>query len=86
MDFSLSHEQEDLLALAREFARKEIAPYVNDYDREERFPIEIIKQAADLGLMGGVVRPSTAAPDWTSRPTRWSSRRSPACATSSASR
>src|ERR1700748_72930 len=55
MDFSLSHEQEDLLALARDFAGKEIAPYVNDYDREERFPVEIIKQAADLGLMGGVV-------------------------------
>ncbi len=55
MDFALSHEQEDLLALARDFARKEIAPYVNDYDREERFPIEIIKQAAELGLMGGVV-------------------------------
>lgn len=55
MDFSLSTDQEDLLALARDFARKEIAPYVNDYDRDERFPIEIIKQAADLGLMGGVV-------------------------------
>ena len=44
MDFSLSPEQEDLLALARDFARKEIAPYVDEYDRDERFPIEIIRK------------------------------------------
>jgi alkylation response protein AidB-like acyl-CoA dehydrogenase len=55
MDFSLTNEQEDLLALARDFARREIAPYVADYDREERFPIEIIRHAAELGLLGGVV-------------------------------
>jgi glutaryl-CoA dehydrogenase (non-decarboxylating) len=55
MDFALSPEQQDLIALARDFARKEIAPEVAAYDREERFPIEIIRKAADLGLMGGVV-------------------------------
>jgi alkylation response protein AidB-like acyl-CoA dehydrogenase len=55
MDFALSPEQQDLIALARDFARKEIAPHVADYDREERFPIEIIRKAAGLGLMGGVV-------------------------------
>lgn len=57
MDFSLTPEQEDLVALARDFSRREIAPHVADYDREERFPVEIIRQAADLGLMGGVVPP-----------------------------
>jgi len=55
VDFSLTAEQQDLIALARDFARKEIAPHVADYDREERFPIEIIRHAAQLGLLGGVV-------------------------------
>ena len=55
MDFSLTSEQQDLVALARDFARREIAPHVADYDREERFPIEIIRHAAELGLLGGVV-------------------------------
>jgi alkylation response protein AidB-like acyl-CoA dehydrogenase len=55
MDFSLTPEQQDLISLARDFARREIAPYVSDYDRDERFPIEIVRKAAALGLMGGVV-------------------------------
>jgi alkylation response protein AidB-like acyl-CoA dehydrogenase len=57
MDFSLSAEQESLLELARDFARREVAPHVAEYDREERFPIEIVRQAAGLGLLGGVVAP-----------------------------
>jgi glutaryl-CoA dehydrogenase (non-decarboxylating) len=57
MDLERTPEQEDLIALARDFAHKEIAPHVADYDREERFPVEIIREAAGLGLMGGVVPP-----------------------------
>jgi alkylation response protein AidB-like acyl-CoA dehydrogenase len=57
MDFSLSAEQESLLELARDFARREVAPHVAEYDREERFPIEIVRRAAGLGLLGGVVAP-----------------------------
>lgn len=57
MDFSLSAEQESLLELARDFARREIAPAVAEYDREERYPVEIIRKAAGLGLLGGVVAP-----------------------------
>jgi len=55
MALTLTVEQQDLVAMARDFARREIAPHVSDYDREERFPIEIIERAAELGLMGGVV-------------------------------
>jgi alkylation response protein AidB-like acyl-CoA dehydrogenase len=55
MDFALTAEQESLLELARDFARREIAPHVAQYDREERYPIEIIRQAAEPGLLGGVV-------------------------------
>jgi alkylation response protein AidB-like acyl-CoA dehydrogenase len=55
MDFALTPEQESLLELARDFSRREVAPHVADYDRDERFPIEIVRRAAELGLLGGVV-------------------------------
>src|SRR5215218_5848595 len=55
VDFELTSEQKDLIRLARDFGEREIAPHVADYDREERFPVEIIRKAAGLGLMGGVV-------------------------------
>jgi alkylation response protein AidB-like acyl-CoA dehydrogenase len=57
MDFSLTAEQQSLIELARDFAAREVAPAVADYDREERYPIEIIRKAAGLGLLGGVVAP-----------------------------
>ena len=41
--------------LARDFATREIAPHVGDYDRDERFPLEIVRRAAELGFAGGIV-------------------------------
>lgn len=55
MEFGWSEEQTELRRLAREFALREIAPHVADYDREERFPEEIVRAAGRLGLAGGVV-------------------------------
>lgn len=48
-------ERAALRAAAREFAQEEIAPYVADYDREERFPTEIVRKTADLGWVGAVL-------------------------------
>ena len=53
MDFGWSSEQEELRRLARSFGEKEIAPHVAEYDREERFPREIVESAGRLGLAGG---------------------------------
>jgi glutaryl-CoA dehydrogenase (non-decarboxylating) len=55
MDFALTDEQRMYQELVRDFARREVAPHVRDYDREERYPTEIVKKAAELGLLGGVV-------------------------------
>lgn len=55
MDFALSDEQVMYRDLVRDFARREVAPFVKDYDREERYPTELVKKAASLGLLGGVV-------------------------------
>jgi alkylation response protein AidB-like acyl-CoA dehydrogenase len=52
MDFELSPEQQEIQALAREFADAEIAPNAAEWDREHRFPQELYPKLADLGLMG----------------------------------
>lgn len=57
MDLSPTADQLELVHLARDFARNEIAPFVADYDRDERFPTEIVRAAGALGLAGGIVPP-----------------------------
>ena len=52
MDFQLSSDQLAIQALARELADAEIAPNAGDWDREHRFPDELIPKLADLGLLG----------------------------------
>ncbi|HET8945999.1 MAG TPA: acyl-CoA dehydrogenase family protein [Candidatus Polarisedimenticolia bacterium] len=51
MDFSLSEEQQQLQALAREFADKEIVPNAAHHDETGEFPRAICQKAWDLGLM-----------------------------------
>jgi hypothetical protein len=55
VDFGWSEEQRELIALARDFAERELAPRVAEYDREERFPAELARQAGELGFAGGIV-------------------------------
>jgi alkylation response protein AidB-like acyl-CoA dehydrogenase len=57
VELGWSAEQEELRRLAREFGEREIDPHVAEYDREERFPREIVQRAARLGLAGGIVPP-----------------------------
>jgi alkylation response protein AidB-like acyl-CoA dehydrogenase len=52
MDFELSADQLAIRALAHELADAEIAPNAADWDREHRFPDELIPKLAELGLMG----------------------------------
>jgi alkylation response protein AidB-like acyl-CoA dehydrogenase len=52
MDFELSAEQREIQALAREVAESEIDPHAAAWDREHRFPVELIAKLGDLGLMG----------------------------------
>ena len=52
MDFALSEEQREIQALAREFADTEIAPHAAEWDREHRFPRDVLARLGELGLMG----------------------------------
>jgi len=52
VDFQLSEEQLHLKHMVREFAEREIAPHVREWDEASRFPLETIKELGHLGLMG----------------------------------
>ena len=52
VDFDLTPEQQEIQALAREFADAEIAPHATAWDREHRFPEEVFAKLAEMGLMG----------------------------------
>jgi acyl-CoA dehydrogenase len=51
IDFRPSDDQEQFRALAREFARKEIAPRARHHDETGEYPMEICRKAWELGLM-----------------------------------
>lgn len=55
MDFNLTEEQTLIVSAVRRFARERVAPAVAAYDREERFPVELVQELAELGWMGGVI-------------------------------
>jgi alkylation response protein AidB-like acyl-CoA dehydrogenase len=52
MEFGLSEEQEQIRDEVRRFAENEIVPNAEEYDSEEKFPHEIVDEAAEMGLVG----------------------------------
>jgi butyryl-CoA dehydrogenase len=50
--YELSAEHEDFRRVVRDFAEKQIAPHVADWDRSHHFPVDVVKQMGELGLMG----------------------------------
>ncbi len=52
MDFQLSDEQLDLQNSIRQFAEKEIAPHVMEWDEAQAWPAEVIRQLGEMGLLG----------------------------------
>ena len=52
MDFTLNEEQAAFKAVLRDFVEKEIKPVANEWERSGRYPTEIVKGLADMGLFG----------------------------------
>ncbi|HEX9732102.1 MAG TPA: acyl-CoA dehydrogenase family protein [Thermoanaerobaculia bacterium] len=52
MDFSLTPEQIAVREAARDFARGEVDPVVDEIDESQRFPREVIRKAGELGFLG----------------------------------
>ena len=54
-DFDLSEEQRLVRRSVRDFAEKEIAPFVEEYEREARYPTELIQKLVPLGLIAPMI-------------------------------
>jgi glutaryl-CoA dehydrogenase (non-decarboxylating) len=52
MDFGLSEEQRMVQEMARDFAEKEIAPYVEEDEENHYYRREILSKMGELGLLG----------------------------------
>jgi alkylation response protein AidB-like acyl-CoA dehydrogenase len=52
VDFDLTPAEREIQALAREFAEAEIAPNAPAWDREHRFPAELLPKLAEPGFLG----------------------------------
>ncbi|ATF16050.1 acyl-CoA dehydrogenase [Brevibacillus brevis X23] len=52
MDFRLNEEQEMMRRMVRDFAQKEIAPFIPVMEETDQFPRQILKKMGEMGLMG----------------------------------
>jgi alkylation response protein AidB-like acyl-CoA dehydrogenase len=52
VDFALTPEQRAIAETAREFARREVDPIVEEIDESQRFPREVMDKAGELGFLG----------------------------------
>ena len=52
MDFSLSEQERAVREAAREFARQEIEPLVEELDESQHFPRELFDKIGELGFLG----------------------------------
>ncbi|MBC7793521.1 MAG: acyl-CoA dehydrogenase family protein [Clostridia bacterium] len=57
MDFALTDDQTLLRNTVRRFVSERVMPNARKWDREHRFPVEIIPELAELGLLGITVAP-----------------------------
>ncbi len=55
MSFQLTAEQKMVRLMARDFARKELEPTAAQRDKEEIFPLKVVKKMGQLGLLGMMV-------------------------------
>jgi alkylation response protein AidB-like acyl-CoA dehydrogenase len=54
VDFEYTPEQVQLRREVREFAAREIAPHVMEWDEAQTFPLEVIRKLGRLGYMGAI--------------------------------
>jgi glutaryl-CoA dehydrogenase (non-decarboxylating) len=52
MDFNLTEEHEMVARMVRDFAEKEVAPVIKDYDREHKVNRDAMRRMGELGILG----------------------------------
>ena len=55
MNFEPTESQRKLVAMVRDFCLREVKPHAQEWDREERFPREVVADLGELGLLGMAV-------------------------------
>ncbi|MBU4278255.1 MAG: acyl-CoA dehydrogenase family protein [Proteobacteria bacterium] len=55
MNFDLSEEHKLIQETARRFALQEMAPLAKECDRQEKYPRELVRRAAEIGLVGPTI-------------------------------
>jgi alkylation response protein AidB-like acyl-CoA dehydrogenase len=55
MDFTQGENVQMVAEAARNFARKEILPFVMEWDEQQWFPLELFQKMGDIGLMGMII-------------------------------
>lgn len=56
MQFQLTEEHLAFRDMAAEFARNRLAPYADKWDEEAHFPVDVLREAAALGMAGIIAR------------------------------
>ncbi|TXJ26425.1 MAG: acyl-CoA dehydrogenase [Afipia sp.] len=56
MQFALTEDQIAVRDMAREFAAEKIAPFAQKWDEEKFFPVDVMREAAALGMGGIYIR------------------------------
>jgi len=57
MNFELTEEQKLLQEMVRDFAQKEILPQAKILEENQKFPHQLLKKLADLGILGMTIPP-----------------------------
>src|SRR5688500_14433256 len=52
IDFALTEDHQALVQTVREFAQKEIAPHIKEWDEKQHFESSVLKNMAALNLLG----------------------------------
>ncbi|MGK2739577.1 isobutyryl-CoA dehydrogenase [Tepidicaulis sp. LMO-SS28] len=56
MQFELDEQQRAIQDMAAQFAADKMAPHAADWDRDGHFPVDVMREAAELGFAGIYVR------------------------------
>ncbi|WP_164020120.1 acyl-CoA dehydrogenase family protein [Pyxidicoccus trucidator] len=55
MDFELPESHRALQSSLRDFCERRVKPYAREWDKDEKFPLEVVRELGQLGVMGMLV-------------------------------
>jgi alkylation response protein AidB-like acyl-CoA dehydrogenase len=55
MDFELPESHRALKASLKDFCERKVKPYAREWDKDEKFPMEVVRELGQLGVLGMLV-------------------------------